>query len=488
MEEREAEVAIIGAGSAGLAAYRAAKARTRSVMLIEGGSYGTTCARTGCMPSKLLIAAANAIHDARHVEVFGGRLGAGVSVDGRAVMARVHHERASFLNSVLSSVEQLPAEDKLQGPARFENSRSLLVGDHTRVRFERVVIACGSRPKVPDIFKAAGDRLVTSDTLFEWETLPESVAVFGPGVTGLELGQALARLNVRLRVFGRSGGLGGLTDPVVRDEACRVFNREFPLDPQVDVQDISRQGERIVITFRERGSGDVLREAFDYLLVATGRQSNLDRLGLENTCLDLDDKGVPAYDRFTMQCQGEGDAECFFIAGDADQGEPLLHEATDEGRIAGDNAGRFPHIRAGHRRVPLSVVFCEPQIARAGLGHAEVQQRYGDRGGFACAEISFEDQGRARVMNVNRGRMRVYGEYGSGLLLGAEILGPDAEHLGHLLAWACQQRMTVTQILRMPFYHPTLEEGLRTVLRDLGSRLRLESALVDPCMECGPGT
>ncbi|MHB0776180.1 dihydrolipoyl dehydrogenase [Halomonas sp. WWR20] len=487
MQERHAEVVIIGAGSAGLAAYRAAKAHTSSVLLVESGPHGTTCARTGCMPSKLLIAAANAIHDARHIEIFGGR-GGDITVDGRAVMARVRRERDGFVDSILASLERLPTADKLQGHACFVDSQTLMVSDHTRVSFERVVIATGSRPKVPEPFQAAGERLVTTDSLFDWETLPESLAVFGPGVTGLELSQALARLGVRLRLFGRSGGLGSLSDPHVRDEALRVLNQEFYLDPQAEVQNIARQGEHVVVTFKRRDSGEVVSEAFDALLIATGRQPNVERLGLENTAVSVNEQGVPHYDRFTLQCRGTGRAEHFFIAGDVDQGEPLLHEATDEGRIAGDNAGRFPHLRAGHRRVPLSIVFCEPQIAKVGLNYRDIEARYGERGGFACAELCFESQGRARVMNVNRGMMRVYGEYGSGLLLGAELFAPEAEHLGHLLAWACQQRMTVTQILRMPFYHPTLEESLRKVLRDLGSQLRLETALSEPCMECGPGT
>lgn len=145
---------------------------------------------------------------------------------------------------------------------------------------------------------------------------------------------------------------------------------------------------------------------------------------------------------------------------------PLLHEAADEGRIAGENAMRFPAVAPGLRRAPLGVVFTDPQIAIVGGGLAALA-----KGTFVAGEVSFEDQGRSRVMLRNQGLLRVYGDSADGRFLGAEMVGPDAEHLAHLLAWAVQSRMTVAQMLDMPFYHPVIEEGLRTALRDLAARL-----------------
>jgi dihydrolipoamide dehydrogenase len=143
----------------------------------------------------------------------------------------------------------------------------------------------------------------------------------------------------------------------------------------------------------------------------------------------------------------------------------LLAEAADQGRIAGDNAGRFPDVRPGLRRTALTVAFTEPQIVTAGESYRELCAAGKPK--FALGMVSFENQGRSRVMLQNQGMLRVYGEYGTGRFLGAEMVGPRAEHIGHLLAWACQARMTVDQMLEMPFYHPVIEEGLRTALRHL---------------------
>lgn len=487
MQQREVDIAIIGAGSAGLSAWHAARRHSDSVLLIEGGEYGTTCARVGCMPSKLLIAAAEAAHRARDAGGFGIRV-SGVEVDGAAVMARVRQERDGFVGRVFKSMQRIPDRDRLEGHARFEDPHTLVVGDHTRVTARNIVIATGSRPTWPSMFDAAGDRLIINDDVFEWDDLPESVAVFGPGVIGLELGQALHRLGVRLRVFGVGGALGPFRDETVRASAEATFNEEFYVDPDARVEEIERDGDAVVVTFVERDSGETLTEHFDYLLAATGRRPNVDRLDLEKAGLALDERGVPRFNRFTLQCLNADESPGhLFIAGDANQALPLLHEANSEGRIAGDNAGRFPELRAGRRNVPLAIVFTEPQMATVGPGHAELEKRLGGCDCLAVGEASFEDQGRALVMRENRGLMRVYAEQGSGQFLGAELFGPRVEHMAHLLAWALEQKLSVGQMLAMPWYHPVVEEGLRGALRDLNANLKLGPAITERCMECGPG-
>ena len=157
-----------------------------------------------------------------------------------------------------------------------------------------------------------------------------------------------------------------------------------------------------------------------------------------------------------MQC---GDSP-IFIAGDANNYLPLLHEAADEGAIAGMNAASWPAIEIGVRRSPISIVFSEPQIMMVGQRFADLNPDE-----IVIGEVDFGDQGRSRVMLKNQGRLRIYADRGSQQFLGAEMIGPRAENLAHLLAWAHQMRMTVPMMLDMPFYHPVVEEGLRTALR-----------------------
>ena len=460
MQQRNVDVAIIGAGSAGLAAYRAALESTSRVVMIEGGPYGTTCARVGCMPSKLLIAAAEAAHASAQAPAFGVNTGS-VTIDGIAVMDRVRRERDRFVGFVVESVDNIPEAHRLVGNATFIDDHTLEVGGHTRVHAKRVVIATGSSPAWPKHFEAAADRLVVNDDIFDWQDLPASVAVFGPGVIGLELGQALHRLGVRVHMFGIQGVVGPLTDPDVKSYAGKTFAEEFFLDADASVSAIERTDDGVSIRYRDR-EGSTQTITVDYLVAATGRRPNVYGLGLENTTLPLDERGVPVVDERTLQIGHSS----VFLAGDATNTKPLLHEAADEGRIAGRNAGRFPDVEPGFRRSPLGVVFSDPQIAMVGATFAELKHR-----NTVTGEVSFEDQGRSRVMLRNKGLLHVYADAIIGRFLGAEMIGPSAEHIGHLLAWAHQQELTISDMLSMPFYHPVIEEGLRTALRDACSKL-----------------
>ena len=455
MQQRRVDVAVIGAGSAGLAAYRAARKWTSSVVLIEGGPYGTTCARVGCMPSKLLIAAAEAAHAVTEAPAFGVQATA-TRIDGVAVMQRVRSERDRFVGFVVESVEDIPAEHRLRGMARFVDDHTLQVGDDLIVQAGRVVIATGSSPAYPPFFAPLGDRLLVNDDIFDWQDLPRRVAVFGPGVIGLELGQSLHRLGVDVLMFGIDEIVGPLTDPAVRAAARDAFAAEFYLDPDAQVNSMVRTDDGVRIDYTDL-DGNAATADVDYVIAATGRRPNVTGLGLEKTSLPLDARGVPVFDPDTLQVG----ASHIFIAGDATTDRPLLHEAADEGKIAGDNAGRFPRVKPGARRSALAIVFSDPQIAMVGKTHAEL-----DGQPVVIGEVSFANQGRSRVMLKNTGLLRIYADSRNGRFLGAEMVGPRAEHIGHLLAWAHQSRMTIADMLAMPFYHPVIEEGLRTALRD----------------------
>ncbi len=463
MNTLKVDVAIIGAGTAGMTAWRSAVKEGARAVLIEDGPYGTTCARVGCMPSKLLIAAAEAAHAAEHASAFGVNV-EGVRIDGRAVMQRVRSERDRFVGYTLRGIESMPEADKLRGRARFLSENVLDVGGHTQVEARAIVIATGTRPNIPEAYQPLGDRAIVNDDVFDWTDLPESVLVVGAGVIGLELGQALSRLGVRTRILQRSAHVGGLRDPLVYRSAVAAFREELDLCLEAAILDVRRVGDAAEVRYQVAGEPQVV-EQFDYVLLAAGRTPNLDDIGLENTSARLGPKGVPLYDAQTLQLE---DAP-IFIAGDVNGVLPLLHEAADDGRIAGRNAARYPDVTPAERRAPLSIVFSDPQLAAVGLRFNELPDD------AAVGEVDFANQGRSRIMLKNRGKLRVYAQRGSGVFLGAEMAGPAMEHIAHLLAWCVQQKLTVDQMLAMPFYHPVVEEGLRTALQHLAAELSVAS-------------
>jgi dihydrolipoamide dehydrogenase len=461
MQKLKVDVAVIGAGTAGLVAYRAAVAQGARTVMIEGGHYGTTCAH-------MLDAAGE----------FGVHAGE-KRIDGVAVMERVRRERDRFVGFVLDGVDSIPAGDKLRGHARFTGPHTLVIDDHTEVEAARIVIATGSTPTRLPKLENVGPGVITSDAVFYWQDLPRSVAVIGSGVIGLELGQALARLGVRVSVYARGGSVAQLTDPVVLRNAGQVLREEIDLHFQTEIVKAEQDGDEVLLCMREGGEERCAR--FQYVLMAAGRTPNVDGIGIEHTGLALGPNGVPLFDSRTMQC---GNSH-IFIAGDANNERPVLPEAADHGKIAGDNAGRYPDIRPGLRRTPLTAAFTEPNIVTLGASYKSLCEPGKPK--FAIGQVSFENQGRSRVMLQNKGMLRVYAEYGSGRFLGAEMIAPRGEHLGHLLAWAVQARMTVDQMLEMPFYHPVIEEGVRTALRHLATELAKDTGDTDPA-DVEPGT
>ena len=452
MQRIETDVVIIGAGTAGANARRAVEAAGKRWVQVEGAVYGTMCARVGCMPSKLLIAAAERAHDIHHADLFGLR--AEVVVDGPAVLERVRRERDRFVGFVLDTQSKLPPERCLFGPARFVGPATVVVGDHSEVHARAAVVATGSTPTIPEIYRGLGDALETNDTIFERPDLPRSLAVIGSGVIGLELGQAMHRLGVRVRILSRSGRLAGLDDPAIHEAARAVLGAELDL-LTAEVIAAERTPDGVRLTWHAAGCEQ--SDVFERVLVATGRHPAVAGLDLARAGVVLDARGQPSFDPLTLQC----DAAPVFLAGDVTGLHPVLHEAIDDGRIAGHNAATWPEITTGKRRVPLAITFTDPNIAVVG------QRWSGREGELALGAVDYGRQGRARVMGKNAGRVHVYGRASDRRLVGAEMCGPRVEHLAHLVAWAIQSGLTVDDALAMPFYHPVIEEGLRTALEHL---------------------
>ena len=304
---------------------------------------------------------------------------------------------------------------------------------------------------------------MVNDDVFELPDLPESLAVVGTGIIGLELGQAMARLGVRVVFLNRSENLGTFTDPEVRRVAREIFAQELDLRLGVTLTGATLAPGGMALTWTD-AEGAPHGETFERVLVANGRVPRLAGLGLENVGLTLEPGARLPWDPETAQV---GDHP-IFLAGDVSGHRALLHEAADEGRIAGENAARFPDVVRHPRRTGLSVAFTDPQIAVIGESLRDL-----DPDAIEIGEVSYANQGRARVMGRNAGLVRLYAEKAGCRLVGGELFGPRMEHMAHTLAWVIQEGMTVQHVLHMPFYHPVFEEGLRTALTDLAKRLRV---------------
>lgn len=461
--EMSTDVVILGAGTAGMYAMREVRRAGKDFLLVDPGPLGTTCARVGCMPSKVALHAAAHWDARRRFEAHGIQGAETLRISLRETWAALRRQRDRFTAGPIDRVRSGAGARLVEGRARFLEPTLLEIdgpGETRRIRAGAVVIATGSRPVLPAFLNPVRDLTVTTDGLFELEELPASVGILGLGAIGLEMGLALARLGVRVVGADLAGTVAGIVDPEIARRAIETFGEEFPLWLGAGAE-VTRTANGVLLRSGERST------EVDLLLAALGRRPNVDGLGLAEAGIPVDARGVPAFDPRTMRV---GDLPVF-IAGDADAERPLMHEAADEGAIAGYNAARGLSQRFA-RKTPLAIAFTAPDVVAVG---ARLDQL--DPDAILIGTASSDGNGRSRIMHGERGLLRVYADRRDGRLLGAAMVAIDGEHLAHLLAWAIQRGETAHQLLDAPFYHPVVEELLQSALQDLARQLPATSPL-----------
>jgi dihydrolipoamide dehydrogenase len=445
------DVAIIGAGTAGLTARREVAKKTDNYVVIDDGPMGTTCARIGCMPSKVLIQVANDFHRRYSLEEQG--IQGHLEINRAKTMNHVRNLRDRFVRGVKSSLPEW--EDKLiRKRAKFIDKNTLDLGDEL-IKADKIIIATGSSPIIPAPWKDYQDYILTTDQLFEINELPETIAVIGLGVIGIELGQALNRLGVNVIAAGLGKEVGGVTEPELQDYIIKKLSEEMPIYTSgADLIGIENGKLKVQVDNKEF--------YVDKAIVAVGRSPNLKNLNLESLNIKLN-KGLPS---FSSSSYSLTEAENIYLVGDVNAERPILHEAADEGFIAGHNAVNRNYCFK--KRPNIAITFADPNIATIGKRYKEIVD---ENKNFVTGFVSFEGQGRSIVKLKEKGMLKIFADKYTGEILGSELFAPDGEHLAHLIAWGMAMKLTVDEMLTMPFYHPVVEEGLRTALRDAKSQL-----------------
>ena len=449
------DVIIVGAGTAGLSARKQVTKKTQNYLVVDRGPLGTTCARVGCMPSKVLIQVANDIHQSQKITSLGFLNNGESLIKTKEIMTHVRALRDRFVSGVLSGKEKWE-EKFILGEASFIDSNTLEINGEFFTT-DKFIIATGSSPLIPKEWLEYKKFLIDTDSLFELEDLPKSMLVVGLGAIGFEMGQALSRLGVKVVGVNKSASMAGLSDPELQKYVAHHLNNEFPIF-QSEVKFIGpTDGTQISAEI----AGTV--HQFEKVLVCVGRRPNLSKLKLENTGVALNEKGIPEFSSTNLSLK---DLPHVFIAGDVNAYRSILHEATDEGKIAGHNA--VSEILCYKRKVFLGITFSDPNIATIGERFSSLKK---EKINFITGKVSFEGQGRAIVKLKEQGLLHIYASKVNGKILGAELQAPGGEHLAHLIAWVISMDMTVSEVLKLPFYHPVVEEGLRTALRDAAKQI-----------------
>ncbi|MCA4390327.1 FAD-dependent oxidoreductase, partial [Acinetobacter baumannii] len=272
------DIIIIGAGTAGISAYKEAVKHTNNILIINDGPWDTTCARVGCMPSKVLISTANRMHDIQNAQEVGLSASADISTD--QVMEHVRTLRDRFTKATVKDVEQWPTEHKISGKAHFIDAKTIEVNGK-RYQSKSFILAVGSTPNYDQTWKQElDDRLITTDQIFELNTLPKSITIIGSGVIALEIAQAMHRLGVETTIFARSKRIGTFTSPKLQQLAQEELSKELNFLFETLPHEVKSTSDGVILNYKINEKEESIQT--EYVLSATGRSSLLDTLKLEN--------------------------------------------------------------------------------------------------------------------------------------------------------------------------------------------------------------
>ncbi|MFB6136459.1 MAG: dihydrolipoyl dehydrogenase [Halobacteriaceae archaeon] len=443
------EVAVVGGGPGGyVAAIRAAQLGL-DAMLIERDALGGVCLNHGCIPSKALLSAAGVAHEAANA----GEMG--VYADPEVDVAETVAWKDGVVSRLTGGVEKLCKANGVElvsGTARFAGERRLRVqredGGET-VEFEHAVVATGSRPVEVPGFDFDDEAVLDSADALGLTALPDRLVVVGAGYVGLELSTLFAKLGVDVTVVEMlEGALPGYADDLTRPvvESARDLGVEFHFG--VGAEGYRETDDGVVVA---AGEGEARVEVpADRVLVAVGREPVTDTLDLEAAGLSTTDEGFLATDE-----EARTDNPHVFAVGDV-AGEPMLaHKASREGKVAAEVAAGEP-AALDYRTVPAAV-FTDPEVGTVGLT-ADAAEREGYDP--VVGQFPFRASGRALTTGHEEGFVRVVADEGSGLVLGGQVVGPEASELLAELGLAIEMGATLEDVAGTVHTHPTLSEAV----------------------------
>jgi dihydrolipoamide dehydrogenase len=447
MKRFDYDVAIIGGGSGGYAAARTAAGAGLKTVVIEGGEkVGGLCILRGCMPTKALLYAAEVKHLAERAETWGVYAGK-VSFDFAKVMARKNAQIKDFAGF---RVQQLNAGKFkfIRANATFLDAHTVELSNGKKLAAKHFVIATGSTVSSSPLLQLDKTGFITSDDAVALKKLPKSLIILGGGAIACEFAQFFARFGVRVTLIQRSKHILKEFDTDAGTEVEKVFRREgIRIFTSTKLLDMERKGRLKTVSFEQNGK--ITSVAAGEILFALGRVPNTASLNLENAGVKMESGRVITNHK--MQTS----APHIFAAGDCTGPHDIVHIAVTQGEIAAHNIARPKSPRKTNHRLPISIVFTEPQVAFVGLTEKEATAR-GIK--FLAASYPFNDHGKSLIMEEKDGFVKLLANPKTGEILGGACVGPSGGELIHEIVAAMAKRMTVHEFAAMPHYHPTLAE------------------------------
>lgn len=449
---QHAEIVVIGAGPGGYpAAFAAADHGKKVVLVNEEQNPGGVCLQRGCIPSKALLHVAKLIHEAREAAEHGVSFGS-PKID----LTKLRNFKNGVIGQLTGGIQSLckaRGVTLVQARATFANSNTLNLakpdGSTEQLTFDKAVIATGSQPAMPPIFAIGDPRVMDSTGALALEDIPKKLLVIGGGYIGLEMGCVYAALGSEVTVVEALPVILAAADrDLVRPLQKRLETQFKAIHVNTKVLSLTASKSGIVVEMQ--GEGLEPKQTFDRVLVSVGRKPNSKNLGLENTKVQIDEKGFLKIDR----CCRTTDPNILAIGDVA--GEPMLaHKATREAKVAiealvGEPA-EFDNIA-----IP-AVVFTDPELAWCGLTETEAKAQERD---VKVIRFAWAASGRAQSLARTEGLTKLIVENKTERILGVGIVGAGAGELISEGVIAVETAAVARDLADSIHPHPTLSETI----------------------------
>ncbi len=452
---------VIGAGTAGLVAAAGAAGLGASVALVERNLMGGDCLNYGCVPSKAILRTAKLVGDLRRARDLGVDITGETRVHFPTLMERMRRLRAQL--SPNDSAERFRGlgVDVFFGDGRFTGTDTIAVGDAT-LRFRRAIVAAGTRAFVPDVPGLGDVGFLTNETIFSLTELPRRLAVLGAGPIGCELAQAFARFGAEVALIGNQATILPREDPEASECVANSLRQDgVRLLLSSNVVDVQTQGVEKIL--RVQHAGETQTIAVDAILVATGRQPNVENLGLDAARIDFDaKKGVLVNDRLQTS------NGCVFAAGDIASTFKFTHAADALARIAVQNSLFYGRAKASALTIPWCT-YTDPELAHVGLTEQQAKEQ-----GIAIQTFrqDFTGVDRAVLDGDTVGFVKIHVQAGADRIVGASVVGRHAGEMIAEVSLAMTSKLGLKTLAATIHPYPTHSEAIRKV-GDAWNRTRL---------------
>ncbi len=444
---------VIGTGQSGPALARDMAGRGMKVAILERHKVGGTCVNTGCIPTKSLVASARAAHVARRAHDFGVRIGGAVTVDMKAVKARMKEISGTSNSAVTRGLETTANVTLIRGHGTFAGPDTVTVNDR-RLTAPKIFVNVGGRAERPDIEGLEDVPYLVNSTMLELDVLPRHLIVVGGSYIGLEFGQMYRRFGSEVTIVQRGPRLVPREDEDVAEAIREILEKErVQVKTGAECIAAERKGDGVAVRV---GKGGVVEGS--HVLIAAGRVPNTHDLGLDAAGVKTDDRGyIAVNDKLETNVPG------VFALGDCNGRGAFTHTSYNDYEIVAANL-----FDGGSRkitdRIPAYALYIDPPLGRCGM--TEKEARASGRK-ILVGKYFMENVGRAFERSETDGFMKVVVDAATERILGAALLGIEGDEVMHTLLDLMYADAPYTVVTRAMHVHPTVSEYLPSLFQSL---------------------